>query len=182
MLNRHKTLPRSLDNCSWEPFLKCFRVLLTLAVVTSPVEAISCPLSICDWHLNTTYPYCCSGYTICTSFLSSVFNSSVSSIVIRNPCLYSMHVYWIFLKSRSNYYYIAFCFILLTYAASHREACRDLQTSYDIFCSWCQGLFRPQVPCTPRLHCPIANSAATQNQQPTNLANFKGYQQYSDNT
>ena len=30
----------------------------------------------------------------------------------------------------------------------------------------CQALFRPQVPCTPNLHCPIANSASTQSQQP----------------
>ena len=32
----------------------------------------------------------------------------------------------------------------------------------------CQGLIRPQVPCTPSLHCPIANSASTQSQQPVN--------------
>ena len=39
-------------------------------------------------------------------------------------------------------------------------------TQLDIFRRWCQGLIRPQVPCTPSLHCPIANSASTQSQQP----------------
>ena len=29
-----------------------------------------------------------------------------------------------------------------------------------------QGLFRPQVPCTPNLHCPNASPASTQSQQP----------------
>ena len=49
---------------------------------------------------------------------------------------------------------------------SHREVYQEFQPSYDIFRRWCQGLFRPQVPCTPSLHCPIANSASTQSQQP----------------
>ena len=40
-------------------------------------------------------------------------------------------------------------------------------TQLDIFRKWCQGLIRPQVPCTPSLHCPIANSASTQSQQPS---------------
>ena len=59
---------------------------------------------------------------------------------------------------------IAF-FILLTHEGSHREVYQEFQPSYDIFPSWCQGLFRPQVPCTPSLHCPIANSASTLSQQ-----------------
>ena len=29
-----------------------------------------------------------------------------------------------------------------------------------------QGLFRPQIPCTLSIHCPIANSASIQSQQP----------------
>ena len=41
---------------------------------------------------------------------------------------------------------VNFCFILLT--------------QLDIVRRWCQGLFRPQVPCTLSLHCPIANSAS----------------------
>ena len=49
-----------------------------------------------------------------------------------------------------------------------REVYQEFQPSYDIVRSWCQGLFRPQVPCTPSLHCPITNSASTQSQQPVN--------------
>ena len=49
---------------------------------------------------------------------------------------------------------------------SQREVYQEFQPSYDIFRRWCPGLFRPQVPCTPSLHCPIANSASTQSQQP----------------
>ena len=56
--------------------------------------------------------------------------------------------------------------ILLTHEGSHREVYQEFQPSYDIFHRWCQGLFRPQVPCTPSLHCPMANSALTPNQQP----------------
>ena len=49
----------------------------------------------------------------------------------------------------------------------HREVYQGFQPCYDIFCWWCQRMFTPQVPCTPsRLHCPIANSASTQSQQP----------------
>ena len=59
-----------------------------------------------------------------------------------------------------------FSFILLIHEGSHREVYREFQPSYDIFCRWCQGLFRPQVPCTPRLHCPNANSVSTQSQRP----------------
>ena len=59
-----------------------------------------------------------------------------------------------------------FCFILLTHKGSHREVYWEFQPSYDIFRRWCQGLFRPQIPCNPNLHCPIANSASTQSQQP----------------
>ena len=55
-----------------------------------------------------------------------------------------------------------FCFILLTYGGSHTEVYQEFEPSYDIFRRWCQGLFRPQVSCTPSLHCPIANSASTQ--------------------
>ena len=61
---------------------------------------------------------------------------------------------------------LIFCFILLTHEGSQREVYQEFQLSYDIFCRRCQGLFRPQVPCTPSLHCPIANSASTQSQQP----------------
>ena len=42
-----------------------------------------------------------------------------------------------------------FSFILLIHEGSHREVYEEFQPSYDIFCRWCQGLFRPQVPCTP---------------------------------
>ena len=55
-------------------------------------------------------------------------------------------------------------FILLTHEGSHSEVCQEFQLSYDIFRRWRQGLFRPQVPCTSSLHCPIANSASTQSQ------------------
>ena len=61
-----------------------------------------------------------------------------------------------------------FSFILLIHEGSHREVYQELQPSYDIFRRWRQGLFRPQVLCTPILHCPIANSASTQSQQPVN--------------
>ena len=60
------------------------------------------------------------------------------------------------------------CFIINLFSfcwhteGSHGEIFRDLQPNYDIFHSWCQGLFRPQVLCTPSLHYPIANSASTQ--------------------
>ena len=40
-------------------------------------------------------------------------------------------------------------FILLTHEGLHREVYREFQPSYDIVRRWCQGLFRPQVPCTP---------------------------------
>ena len=43
---------------------------------------------------------------------------------------------------------------------------KKFPTQLDIFLRWCQGLIRPQVPCTPSLHCPIASSASTQSQQP----------------
>ena len=55
-----------------------------------------------------------------------------------------------------------FSFILLIHEGSHREVYQEFQSSYDIFCRWRQGLFRPQVPCTPSLHYPIAS---TQSQQ-----------------
>ena len=42
----------------------------------------------------------------------------------------------------------------------------EFPTQLDIFRRWCQGLFKPQVPCNPSLYCPIANSASTQSQQP----------------
>ena len=41
-----------------------------------------------------------------------------------------------------------FCFILLTHKGSHREVYQEFQSSYDIFRRWCQGMFKPQVPCT----------------------------------
>ena len=56
--------------------------------------------------------------------------------------------------------------ILLTNEGSHREVYQKFQPSYDIFHMGFQGFFRPQVPCTPSLHCPIAISASTQSQQP----------------
>ena len=40
-------------------------------------------------------------------------------------------------------------FILLTHEGSHREIYQEFQPCYDIFCRWCQRLFRPRVPCTP---------------------------------
>ena len=61
---------------------------------------------------------------------------------------------------------LVMCFFLSSCEGSHRgEVYQEFQPSYDIFLRWCQGLFRPQVPCT-LLHCPIANSVSTQNQQP----------------
>ena len=59
-----------------------------------------------------------------------------------------------------------FSFILLIHKRSHREVYQEFQPSYEIFRRRCQGLFRLQVQSTPSLHCPIANSASTQNQQP----------------
>ena len=41
-----------------------------------------------------------------------------------------------------------FSFILLIHEGSHREVYREFQPSYGIFSRWCQGLIRPQVPCT----------------------------------
>ena len=61
---------------------------------------------------------------------------------------------------------ISFSFILLIHEGSHREVYQEFQPSYDIIRRWCQGLFRPQVPCTASLHSPIASSASTQSQQP----------------
>ena len=58
------------------------------------------------------------------------------------------------------------CFILLTHEGSHRKVYQEFQPCYDIFCRWCQGLFRLQVPCIPSLNCPIANSGWTKSQQP----------------
>ena len=55
-----------------------------------------------------------------------------------------------------------FGFILLTHEGSHREVYQEFQPSFDIFRWGCQRWFRPQVPCNPHLHCPIANSASTQ--------------------
>ena len=69
-----------------------------------------------------------------------------------------------FVNCNVNLYF--FCFILLTHEGSHREIYQEFQPSYDIFCRWCHGLSRPQVPCTPSLHFQIANSASTQSQQP----------------
>ena len=51
----------------------------------------------------------------------------------------------------------------------HIEVYLEFQPSYDIFHRWCQGFFRPQVPCTPSLRCPITNPASTQSQQPGRL-------------
>ena len=45
-----------------------------------------------------------------------------------------------------------FCFILLTHEGPYWKVYRKFQPSYDIFRRWCQGLFRPQVPCTPSLY------------------------------
>ena len=59
-----------------------------------------------------------------------------------------------------------FLFILLTHKRSHREVYQDFQPSCDIFCrSGVEGYLGLQVPCTPCLHCPIANFASTQSQQ-----------------
>ena len=58
-----------------------------------------------------------------------------------------------------------FSYILLIHEGSHKEVYQGFQPSYDIFLRWSQGLFRPQVPCTPSLRCPMPNSASTQNQQ-----------------
>ena len=57
------------------------------------------------------------------------------------------------LKNRVLFYYF-----LLTHEGLNREAYQEFQPNHDIFLRWCQGLFRPQVPCTPSLHCPIDNS------------------------
>ena len=54
--------------------------------------------------------------------------------------------------------------ILLIYKGSHREIYQEFQPSYDIIRRWCQGLIRPQVLCTPNLHCPIANTSSIQSQ------------------
>ena len=40
-------------------------------------------------------------------------------------------------------------FFLLAHNGSHREVYQEFQPSYDTVCRRCQGLFRPQVPCTP---------------------------------
>ena len=77
----------------------------------------------------------------------------------------------IFFQFIGDYYniddtFFLFSFILLIHEGSHREVYKEFQPSYDIFLWWCQGLFRPQVPCSPSLNCPIANSASTQSQQP----------------
>ena len=68
--------------------------------------------------------------------------------------------------SFTSIYPTFFYFILLIHEGSHREVYQEFQPSYDIFHRCRQGLFRPQVPCTPCLHCPIANSASAQSQQP----------------
>ena len=39
-----------------------------------------------------------------------------------------------------------------THEGSHREVYQEFQPSYDIVRRWCQRLFRPQVPCTPRAY------------------------------
>ena len=41
-----------------------------------------------------------------------------------------------------------FVFILLTHKGSHCIDYHDFRSNYDIFHMWCQGLFRPSVPCT----------------------------------
>ena len=69
-------------------------------------------------------------------------------------------------KLMKHFLSLFFSFILLIHKGSRREVYQEFKPSYDIFRRWCQGLFRPQVPCTPSLHCPIANSASTQSQQP----------------
>ena len=58
-----------------------------------------------------------------------------------------------------------FSFVLLIHKGSHREVYQKFLPSYDIFRRWCQGLFRPQVLCTPAyaaqlltLHRHIANN------------------------
>ena len=56
--------------------------------------------------------------------------------------------------------------ILLTHEGSHREAYRDFQPSLTSSAGGAKGCSEPQVPCTPSLYCPTANSASTQSQQP----------------
>ena len=51
-------------------------------------------------------------------------------------------------------------FILLTLEGSQRGSLAEFATQLDIVRRWCQGLFRPQVPCTHNQHCPVANSAS----------------------
>ena len=58
-----------------------------------------------------------------------------------------------------------FCFILLTYEGSHREVYWDFLPSLTSSAGGAEGC-SGQFPCTPSLHCPIANSASTQRQQP----------------
>ena len=69
------------------------------------------------------------------------------------------------MQNRQNKSGITFFFILLTHEGSHREVYQEFQPNYDILYRWWQGLIRPKVPCTPRLHFPIANYASTQSQQ-----------------
>ena len=58
-----------------------------------------------------------------------------------------------------------FLFHPAEHKGSHWEVYQEFQPSYDSLGMWCQGLFRPRVPCTQSLHGPIADSASTQSQQ-----------------
>ena len=58
-----------------------------------------------------------------------------------------------------------FCFLLLAYEGyvTHREgSLLGFPTQFDFAHTWSQGWFRPQMPRTSSLHCPIANAALTQ--------------------
>ena len=69
-------------------------------------------------------------------------------------------------SSRHNIMTPFFILLFFIHQGSHREVYQEFHPSYDSFRRWCQGLISPQVPCTASPHCPIANSASTQIQQP----------------
>ena len=77
------------------------------------------------------------------SKLVKIVSKSPSQLHFRGPC--------------SKYEELKVLLLLgfFFHQGSHREVYQEFQPSYGVFRKWCQGLFRPQVSCTPSLHCPI---------------------------
>ena len=128
---------------------------------------------ICDRVVvkATTIILCTHSTTMCTSSMRMRIGPTFCPLLLARTNETNLEL--VYRKYFILNFRTIFCFLLLTHEGSHREVYREFQPSYDIFRRWCQGLIRPQVPCTPSLHCPFANSAQTSSKLISRCAHFR---------